>query len=175
MNIRAADKRSTMPEIPQGQVYQRSLEAVMVGWESARRIRNSASWIRARLKKISKNRAAGRTHMTTSSRSGESSGASANNTLTRRDLLATAAFGAIAVRGMAFAGAPQGQLTLALHVSLAPTWFDPAETQALITPFMFLYALPDAMVEVMPGELQAACLAESWSASEDSLGYEFVL
>jgi peptide/nickel transport system substrate-binding protein len=79
--------------------------------------------------------------MTTSSRYGESSGPSANNTLTRRDLLATAAFGAIAVPGMAFAGAPQGQLTLALHVSLAPTWFDPAETQALITPFMVLYAL----------------------------------
>jgi hypothetical protein len=26
------------------------------------------------------------------------------------------------------AAAPEGQLTWAVHVSLAPTWFDPAET-----------------------------------------------
>jgi peptide/nickel transport system substrate-binding protein len=67
--------------------------------------------------------------MKTSSRYGESSDPSANNTMTRRDLLAIAALGATAVPGMAFAAAPQGQLTLALHVSLAPTWFDPAETR----------------------------------------------
>jgi peptide/nickel transport system substrate-binding protein len=91
--------------------------------------------------------------MKTSSNDGESFGRSASNTLTRRDVLATAAVGAIAVPGMAFAAAPQGQLTLALHVSLAPTWFDPAETQALITPFMVLYALHDAMLKPMSGEL----------------------
>ena len=113
--------------------------------------------------------------MKTSSRHAERSDTSGNNTLTRRDLLAVAALGATAVPGIAFAATPQGQLTLALHVSLAPTWFDPAETQALITPFMVLYALHDAMVKPMPGELQTPCLAESWSASEDSLGYEFVL
>jgi len=113
--------------------------------------------------------------MKASSHDGESFDRSASNRLTRRDVIATAAFGAIAVPRMAFAAAPQGQLILALHVSLAPTWFDPAETQALITPFMVLYALHDAMVKPMPGELQAPCLAESWSASEDSLGYEFVL
>src|SRR3954449_565804 len=96
--------------------------------------------------------------------------------LTRRDVLALTALGfASGVPGIAWAAAPSGQLTWAIHVSLAPTWFDPAETQALITPFMVLYALHDAMVKPMPGELQAACLAESWSASEDSLGYEFVL
>jgi peptide/nickel transport system substrate-binding protein len=101
---------------------------------------------------------------------------SVNHSLTRRDVLAAAALGAAAAMpGAAFAAAPQSQLTLALHVSLAPTWFDPAETQALITPFMVLYALHDAMVKPMPGVMQAPCLAESWSASEDSLVYEFVL
>ena len=66
-------------------------------------------------------------------------------------------------------------MTWAIHVSLAPTWFDPADTQALITPFMVLYALHDAMVKPMPGNMQAPCLAESWSTSEDALTYEFVL
>ena len=73
------------------------------------------------------------------------------------------------------AAAPQGQLTWAIHVSLAPLWFDPADTQALITPFMVLYALHDAMVKPMPGNVQAPCLAESWSMSEDGLTWDFVL
>ncbi len=118
--------------------------------------------------------------MKTSAGRGESSDATANNTgLSRRDLLAIAAMGAAttAVPGAraALAAAPQGQLTWAIHVSLAPTWFDPADTQALITPFMVLYALHDAMVKPMPGNTQAPSLAESWSASEDHLTYEFVL
>src|SRR2546430_4669348 len=29
-------------------------------------------------------------------------------------------------------GAPEGQLTWAVHVSVAPTWFDPAETPGII-------------------------------------------
>jgi hypothetical protein len=32
--------------------------------------------------------------------------------------------------------APEGQMTWAVHVSLAPTWFDPAETSGIITPFL---------------------------------------
>jgi peptide/nickel transport system substrate-binding protein len=66
-------------------------------------------------------------------------------------MLALAALGlASGIPGMAFA-APQGQLTWGIHVSLAPGWFDPAETSGLITPFMVLYALQDAMVKPMPG------------------------
>ena len=60
--------------------------------------------------------------------------------------------------------APEGQLTWAVHVSLAPTWFDPAETVGIVTPFMFLYALHDALVKPMPGNPLAPCLAESWSS-----------
>ena len=67
--------------------------------------------------------------------------------------------------GIARAAAPEGQLTWGVHVSLAPTWFDPAETQGIITPYMVLYALHDAMVKAMPGKPQAPSLAESWSTS----------
>ena len=73
------------------------------------------------------------------------------------------------------AGAAEGQITLAVHVSLAPTWFDPAETPGVITPFMMLYALHDALVKPMPGNAWAPCLAESWTQSKDGLTYEFVL
>ena len=31
------------------------------------------------------------------------------------------------------AAAPEGQMTWAVHVTLAPTWFDPAETPGVIT------------------------------------------
>jgi len=71
--------------------------------------------------------------------------------------------------------APEGQLTWGVHISLAPTWFDPAETAGIITPFMVLYALHDALVKPMPGNPMAPSLAESWSASPDGLVYEFVL
>jgi peptide/nickel transport system substrate-binding protein len=73
------------------------------------------------------------------------------------------------------AEAPAGQMTWALHFSLAPTLFEPAETPGLITPFMILYALHDAMLKPMPGKSMAPSLAESWSMSPDGLVYELVL
>ena len=66
-------------------------------------------------------------------------------------------------------------MTWGVHISLAPTWFDPAETPGIGTPFMVLYALHDAMVKPMPGNAMAPSLAESWSLSKDGLVYEFVL
>jgi peptide/nickel transport system substrate-binding protein len=96
--------------------------------------------------------------------------------LTRRDIVALAALGAIAgVPRSGFAADPAGQLTWGIHVSLAPTWFDPAETPGIITPFMVLYALHDGMVKPMPGKPMAPSLAESWTGSEDGAVYEFVL
>ncbi|MBI1728064.1 MAG: ABC transporter substrate-binding protein [Candidatus Rokubacteria bacterium] len=71
--------------------------------------------------------------------------------------------------------APEGQMTWAVHVSLAPSWFDPAETQGVIVPFMVLYALHDALVKPMPGQPMAPSLAESWAMSKDGLAYEFAL
>src|SRR5271166_4798775 len=96
--------------------------------------------------------------------------------LTRRDVLAVAALGLVAgAPGMAAAAGPEGQLTWGVHVSLAPIWFDPADISGIITPFMVLYALHDAMVKPMPGQSPAPSLAEAWSASEDGLSYEFTL
>jgi peptide/nickel transport system substrate-binding protein len=71
--------------------------------------------------------------------------------------------------------APAGQMTWAVHISLAPTWFDPAETPGLITPFMVLYALHDALVKPMPAGINTPSLAASFTASKDGLTYEFVL
>jgi peptide/nickel transport system substrate-binding protein len=79
------------------------------------------------------------------------------------------------IPGGPLAAAPEGEMTWAVHVSLAPTWFDPAETPSVITPFMVLYALHDALVKPMPGNPMAPSLAESWSVSKDGLVYEFVL
>jgi peptide/nickel transport system substrate-binding protein len=93
-----------------------------------------------------------------------------------RGFFATLLIAATSMAGTPPAGAaPEGQMTWAVHISLAPTWFDPAETSGIITPFMVLYALHDAMVKPMPGNPMAPGLAESWSASPDGLVYEFVL
>ena len=73
------------------------------------------------------------------------------------------------------AEAPAGQITWALHFTLAPTLFEPAETPGLITPFLVLYALHDAMLKPIPGKSVAPSLAESWTMSPDGLVYEFVL
>jgi peptide/nickel transport system substrate-binding protein len=70
---------------------------------------------------------------------------------------------------------PSGQMTWALHFTPAPTLYEPAETPGLITPFLFLYALHDALVKPMPGKNMSGSLAESWTVSADGLVYEFVL
>src|SRR5262249_56648503 len=71
--------------------------------------------------------------------------------------------------------AAQSQMTWAVHVSLAPTWFDPAEHTGIITIMKVLYAAHDAMVKPMPGNPMAPSLAESWTVSKDGLTYEFVV
>src|SRR3989442_12484386 len=73
------------------------------------------------------------------------------------------------------AAAPEGQVTWGVHISLAPTWFDPAETQGLITPFMVMYAIHDALAKAMPGNPTAPSLAESWQVSPAGRGYDFTL
>ncbi len=73
------------------------------------------------------------------------------------------------------AAAPEGQMTWGVHISLAPTWFDPAETLGIITPFMVMYALHDAMAKAMPGNPVAPSLAESWQMSADGRVYDFTL
>ena len=73
------------------------------------------------------------------------------------------------------AAAPEGQVNIAAHVTLAPRWLDPAENESAITPFMVLYAIHDAMAKPMPGGVSTPSLAESWTVSKDGVTYEFVL
>ncbi|HKH65740.1 MAG TPA: ABC transporter substrate-binding protein, partial [Reyranella sp.] len=94
----------------------------------------------------------------------------------RRELLVLSALGLVAgAPRTAFAGSPQGQLIWAVHFSLAPTWFDPAETPGMITPFLLMYALHDAMVKPMPGNAAEPCLADAWKMAPDGLSYEFTV
>src|SRR5258706_13911172 len=72
-------------------------------------------------------------------------------------------------------GPPDGQLPVAFDASIASTFLDPAETPGLGTPFVFLYALHDALIKPLPGNDMAPCLAESWTESPDGLVYEFKL
>jgi peptide/nickel transport system substrate-binding protein len=72
-------------------------------------------------------------------------------------------------------GKPAGEMRWALYVTLSPSWFDPAEVVGLITPFWVLYALHDAVVKPMPGDLMTPSLAESWTVSDDQRVYEFKL
>ena len=71
--------------------------------------------------------------------------------------------------------AAQSQMTWGVHVSLAPTWFDPAEHTGIITLMMVLYAVHDAMVKPMPGNSMAPSLAESWTAAKDGMSYDFTI
>src|SRR5918995_955910 len=82
---------------------------------------------------------------------------------------------AAALAPMPAGAAPEGTLTWAVHISIAPAWFDPGEHAGIITSMMTFYAMHDALVKPMPGNAMAPSLAESWSASKDGLTYEFVL
>jgi peptide/nickel transport system substrate-binding protein len=81
----------------------------------------------------------------------------------------------VALAPPAAVAAPDGTLTIGLHVTLVSRWLDPGETEALITPFMVLYALHDALVKPMPGGLNTPSLAESWTVSKDGTAYEFLI
>ena len=72
-------------------------------------------------------------------------------------------------------GPPDGQITIAFDASIATAFLDPAETAGLGTPFVFLYALHDALIKPLPGNDMAPCLAESWRESADGLTYDFKL
>src|SRR5437870_6290813 len=75
----------------------------------------------------------------------------------------------------AAAQAPAGQAIFAMHVTIAPSWFDPSTAPPQITPFGILYALHDALARPLPGQKMGNSLAESWSESPDGLTYEFKL
>lgn len=94
--------------------------------------------------------------------------------VSRRDLLLLSALGLLGGPAPA-AAQPRDELIWGVHVSLAPSWLDPAQASGMITPFMVLYALHDAMLKPMPGNTLAPSLAESWSVGDGGRSYEFVL
>jgi peptide/nickel transport system substrate-binding protein len=72
-------------------------------------------------------------------------------------------------------GKPEGEFRWALYVTLSPVWYDPGEISGQLTPFWVAYALHDALIKPMPGNLLSPSLAESWTVSPDGRSYEFKL
>src|SRR5215470_11306728 len=101
--------------------------------------------------------------------------ARASSTIGRRELLVAGGASLMTAAAHPAAAASPDQLTWGVHISLAPAWFEPAEVSGIITPFMVLYALHDAMVKPMPGKALAPSLAESVKVSEDGRTYDFVI
>src|ERR1041385_423199 len=94
--------------------------------------------------------------------------------IVRRSVL-IALTAALLLTCVAPARAADGTMTLGLHVTRVNRWLDPEETEGLITPYMVLYAIHDALVKPMPAGLNTPCLAESWTVSKDGLTYEFLI
>jgi peptide/nickel transport system substrate-binding protein len=89
-------------------------------------------------------------------------------------LLALAVVAVGAARGAA-AQTPADTVAVAMHVTIAPSWFDPSAAPPQITPFAVLYALHDALVRPYPSHKMGPSLAESWKESPDGKTYEFQL
>ncbi|MSP01603.1 MAG: ABC transporter substrate-binding protein [Acetobacteraceae bacterium] len=96
-------------------------------------------------------------------------------TTTRRHSLALMASGLMTALSDPAIAAPSGTLTIAVHVSIAPIWFDPSESGGVITSYLFAYGLHDALVKPMPEGHETPCLAASHTVSADNLTHEFVL
>src|SRR2546428_13918921 len=89
-------------------------------------------------------------------------------------LLVVGCMGEAAAQSRPAATKPDGEMRWALYVTLAPAWFDPGETTAgFLTPFWVLYALHDALVKPMPGNLMAPSLPESWTLRGDRRASDF--
>jgi peptide/nickel transport system substrate-binding protein len=96
----------------------------------------------------------------------------------RRSIMLVLVVALAALGGAAPIGAqtaPAGQVSMAWHVTIAPSWFDPSTAPPQITPFGMLYAIHDALVRPYPGHKMGASLAESWKESPDGKTYEFKL
>ena len=89
--------------------------------------------------------------------------------------LLTVAVLSLAMTRWATAQPAPGEVVIAWHVTIAPSWFDPSTAPPQITPFGMLYALHDALVRPLPGQKMGNALAESWTESPDGLRYEFKL
>jgi peptide/nickel transport system substrate-binding protein len=90
-------------------------------------------------------------------------------------LLSAVALLAVTLSPTSAHGAAAGTATMAWHVTIPPSWFDPSTAPPQITPFGMLYAIHDALVRPYPGQKMGPSLAESWKESPDGMTYEFTL
>src|SRR5688572_17403184 len=82
-------------------------------------------------------------------------------TLSRRLLILSVLLAALAVEpASAQQPVPSGEATMAWHVTIAPSWFDPSTAPPQITPFGMLYAIHDAFVRPFPAPDTAARLRQ---------------
>src|SRR6476646_12236526 len=104
--------------------------------------------------------------------------------LTRRTVLATAAFGAAAaslpfVRSAASATGsvqPKGKMVLAWHTNIAARWLDPQQHDGTASPDNFLMALHDGLMKNYRDTLyDHPALAERFEFAEDSKSATFML
>jgi hypothetical protein len=58
-------------------------------------------------------------------------------------------------------GGPSRPGHLAIHFTIPPTYFEPAEHQGIITPMLFYHTLHDALVKPMPGNIMAPSQASA--------------
>src|SRR5262245_45855256 len=70
---------------------------------------------------------------------------------------------------------PEGEMRWELYVTVPPAWLDPGEVLGFITPFWVQYALHDALVKPMLGNIMTPSLAEKWTLSPDQKTYELKL
>jgi peptide/nickel transport system substrate-binding protein len=70
---------------------------------------------------------------------------------------------------------PEGEMRIAMYVTISPTWFDPGDVTGFITPFWLMWAMHDALVKTMPGKAMSPSLAEGWTVSADQKTYDFTL
>src|SRR5437773_10598217 len=71
-------------------------------------------------------------------------------------------------------GAPEGQLTWAVHVSVVSNWLDQGGTAVIRTQLRIRYALHGGLVKPMEGSAMARIVGGSCSAFSDRLVCEVV-
>ena len=93
----------------------------------------------------------------------------------KTDASPTAAATSAAAPAASARGEPKGKATWAWYTSIPPAWLDPQETGAVLTPYLFQYALHDAVVKHLPNQPMAPSLAESYEVAPDFKSATFKL
>src|SRR5215204_6824954 len=104
--------------------------------------------------------------------------------VTRRSVVATAAFGATALslpfmrgaRAAAEGVVPKGKMTLAWHTNIASRWLDPQQHDGTASPDNFLFAIHDGLVKnLYDRKYDHLALAEHFDFPEDARSATFRL